>query len=78
MKLRSILLLFTGIYVGVLFSWPGILIPNNWKCFIEIISKSKTQKVSLKALLAVSPNYFLKGKNNLTTKIRIVSDACFR
>ena len=77
--MRSILLVFSGIYIGLLFSWPGILIPNNWKCFADIIIKSKKDKLSIKAVLAVSPNYFLnEKKNKISTKIRIVSDACFR
>jgi hypothetical protein len=68
-----------GIIIGSWVSWPGILTPNNWKCFNDIISKSDNQKISLKALLAVSPNYLLKvKKRNIFSKIRIVGDACFR
>jgi hypothetical protein len=77
--MRSFLLLCSGICIGFWISWPGILIPNNWKCFKDIIAKSTNEKISLKAVLAVSPNYLLKGqKNNIASKIRIVSDACFR
>ena len=60
-------------------SWPGLLVPENWKCFNQIIAKSAEDKNSLKAALEISPNYFLKAKNKKTTsKIRIVADACFR
>jgi len=60
-------------------SWPGLVIPENWKCFNQIIAKSSEDKISLKAALEVSPSYFLKAKNKKTTsKIRIVADACFR
>ena len=53
--------------------------PENWKCFIQIIAKSAEDKISLKAALEVSPNYFLKSNNKKTSsKIRIVADACFR
>ena len=53
--------------------------PENWKCFNQIIAKSAEDKISLKAALEISPNYFLKAKNKKTTsKIRIVADACFR
>ena len=53
--------------------------PKNWKCFNDIIAKSKEDKISLKAALEISPSYLLKGKNNNTaSKIRIVADACFR
>ena len=77
--MRSFLLLFSGIFIGFWISWPGILFPNNWKCFKGIIAKSTNEEISLKAVLAVSPNYLLKGhKNNISSKIRIVSDACFR
>ncbi len=68
-----------GISIGFWIAWPGILVPKNWKCFKDIIAKSANEKVSLKAVLAVSPNYLLKGQNNnMASKIRIVSDACFR
>ena len=77
--MRSFLLFFSGMSIGLWISWPGIVIPNNWKCFKDIIAKSANAKLSLKAALAVSPNYFLKGQNNnMTSKIRIVNDACFR
>ena len=76
--MRSFILFFSGISIGFWISWPGILIPNNWICFKDIIAKSANEKVSYKAVLAVSPNYLLKGQNNMASKIRIVSDACFR
>ena len=77
--MRSLLFLFSGICIGFWISWPGVLIPNNWKCFKDIIAKSTNERISLKAVLALSPNYLLKGqKNNIASKIRIVSDACFR
>ena len=71
--------LFFGIFLGLYLSWPGLLIPKNWKCFNEIISKSAEDKISFKAALEISPSYLLKGKNKKTSsKIRIVADACFR
>ena len=75
--MRFFLFLFLGIFVGLYLSWPGLVVPENWKCFNEIISKS--EKISLKAALEISPSYLLKGKNKKTaSKIRIVADACFR
>ena len=66
-------------FAGLYLSWPGILIPGNWKCFNEIIAKSAEDKISFKAALEISPSYLLKGKNKKTSsKIRIVADACFR
>ena len=77
--MRFFLFLFLGIFAGLYLSWPGILIPGNWKCFNEIIEKSAEDKISLKAALEISPNYLLKGNNKKTaSKIRIVADACFR
>ena len=77
--MRSFLLLFSGIFVGLYLSWPGIVISKNWKCFNDIISKSTANKISIKAVLEVSPSYLIKSKNkNMPSKIRIVADACFR
>ena len=60
-------------------SWPGIVIPNNWKCFKDIFEISSKEQISLNAALAVSPNYILKGNRiNNSSKIRVVFDACFR
>ena len=77
--MRYFLFLFFGFFSGLYLSWPGILISKNWKCFNEIIEKSSDDRISIKALLEVSPSYLIKGKNkNMTSKIRIVADACFR
>ena len=77
--MRFFLFLFFGFFAGLYLSWPGLVIPGNWKCFNDIIKKSAEDKISLKAALEISPNYLLKGNNNKTaSKIRIVADACFR
>ena len=77
--MRFFLFLSFGLFAGLCLSWPGLVIPENWKCFKDIIAKSNEDKISLKAVLEISPNYFLKAKNKKTTsKIRIVADACFR
>jgi len=77
--MKLFLFLFFGIFLGLYLSWPGLLIPENWKCFNEIIVKSREDKISFKAALEISPSYLLKGKNKKTSsKIRIVADACFR
>tara|TARA_B100000886_G_C20107828_1_gene360626 strand:+ start:188 stop:442 length:255 start_codon:yes stop_codon:yes gene_type:complete len=79
LNMRSVLFLFSGLFVGLYFSWPGILFSRNWECFNDIISKSKENKISLKAALEVSPSFLISGKNkHLPSKIRIVADACFR
>ena len=77
--MKFFLLLALGIFIGLFLSWPGLLTPENWKCFNEIITKIAEDKISFKAALEISPSYFLKAKNKKTTsKIRIVADACFR
>ena len=77
--MRFFLFLLLGIFAGLYLSWPGLLMPENWKCFNDIIAKSAEDKISLKTLLEVSPSYLLKRKNKTkASKIRIVADACFR
>ena len=77
--MRYFLFLFFGIFSGLYLSWPGLVMPDNWKCFRDIIAKSAEDKISLKAALEISPSYLLKGKNKKkASKIRIVADACFR
>ena len=77
--MRSFIFLFTGVFLGLYLSWPGIIISKNWKCFNDIIAKSADDKISIKAVLEISPSYLIKSKNkNMLTKIRIVADACFR
>ena len=71
--------IFSGIFAGLYLSWPGLLISKNWKCFDDILTKSADNKVSLKAVLEVSPSYLIKNKKkDLPSKLRIVADACFR
>ena len=77
--MRSLIFLFSGIFAGLYISWPGLIISKNWKCFNDIIAKSKEDKISLKAVLEVSPSYLIKSKNkNMPSKIRMIADACFR
>ena len=77
--MRFFLFLSFGVFAGLCLSWPGLLIPENWKCFNDIIAKSVEDKISLKAVLEISPSYLLKIKNKKkASKIRIVADACFR
>ena len=77
--MRSLFFIFIGTFVGLYISWPGLTSLKRWKCFNDIIAKSAEDKISLKAVLEVSPSYFLKSKNkNMHSRIRIVADACFR
>ena len=77
--MRFFLFLFLGIFAGLYLSWPGILFLKNWKCFNEIIQNSAEDKISIKAVLEVSPSYLIKRQNkNKISKIRVVADAFFR
>ena len=77
--MRSSLFLFFGIFAGLYLSWPGLVNLKNWKCFNNIISKSSEDKISIKAVMEVSPSFFIKkGNKNVSSKLRIVADACFR
>ena len=77
--MKSLLFLISGIFVGLYLSWPGIVITKNLKCFNDIIVRSLEDKVSMKAILEISPSYLIKSKNkNMLSKIRIIADACFR
>ncbi len=79
LNMRSFLFLISGIFAGLYLSWPGLLNTKNWKCFNDIIAKSSEDKISIKALMEVSPSYLINSRNkNMSSKIRIVADACFR
>jgi len=43
--MRSLIFLFSGIFAGLYISWPGLVISKNWKCFNDIIAKSKEDKI---------------------------------
>tara|TARA_Y100000746_G_C15043054_1_gene260366 strand:+ start:192 stop:425 length:234 start_codon:yes stop_codon:yes gene_type:complete len=77
--MKSFFLFLTGLVLGLWTAWPGIVLPNNWKCFRDIIEKSSKEQISFKTALAVSPNYLLKGKRKyMISRVRVVFDACFR
>ncbi len=61
--MRSFLFLFSGFIAGLCLSWPRIVIPKNWECFSDIIETSVENKISIKAVMEVSPNYLIKSKN---------------
>ena len=77
--MRLFFFLFCGIFTGLFLSWPGLVIPENWKCFKDIIAKSTEDKFSLKAAMEIYPiNILNRKKKKKTSKLRIVADACFR
>jgi len=79
LNMRFFLFLFSGIFLGLYLSWPGIIISKNWKCFNDIIGNSAKNKISMKTVMEISPSYLIKRNNkNMTSKIRLIADACFR
>ena len=77
--MRSFLFLFSGIFIGLYLSWPGIVVSKNWKCLNDILKNLAEDKISIKAVLEISPSYFLRSKNkNMPSRMRIIADACFR
>ena len=77
--MRSFLFLFSGIFIGLYLCWPGIVVSKNWKCFNDILKNIAEDKISIKAVLEISPSYFLRSKNkNMSSRMRIIADACFR
>ena len=60
--MRFFLFLFFGIFVGLYLSWPGLVIPENWKCFNEIIAKYAEDKISLKSPIGDFPQLFVSGQ----------------
>ena len=77
--MKGLLFFLFGIFLGSWISWPGITSTENWECFMRIINDSKKDKLSLKAVLSISPKFLLKADSmDYPSKLRIVSDACFR
>ena len=74
------LYLFTGISIGIILIWPGILNSANRKCFLKIIKDGSDGKVSIGTILSIEPNSLLKIKNanSKYTKILLIGDQCFR
>ena len=77
--MKGFLFVLFGIFLGSWISWPGIISIKNWECFMRIINDSKKDKLSLKAVLSISPKFLLKADSmDYPSKLRIVSDTCFR
>ena len=74
------LYLFTGISIGIIIIWPGLLNSENRKCFFRIIKDGSDGQVSLSTILSIEPNSLLKIKNTKSkyTKILLIGDQCFR
>ena len=77
--MRSFLFLLSGVFIGLYLSWPGIMVSKNWKCFNDIVRNISEDKISIKAVMEISPSYFLRSRDkNIPSRMRIIADACFR
>ena len=76
----NILFFLTGLSLGTIFIWPGIIKVENRNCFINIIKDGGDGKISLGTILSIEPNYLLKINNSETKykKILLIGDHCFR
>ena len=74
------LYLFTGISIGMILIWPGLLNSEKRNCFFKIIKDGSDGEVSIGTILSIEPNSLLKIKNAKTkyTKILLIGDQCFR
>ena len=76
----NILIFFTGLSIGIILIWPGILKNQNRNCFLKIIEDGSDGKVSIGTILSIEPNYLLKINNAKSTysKIVLIGDHCFQ
>ena len=79
-KLKSLLTLALGVFIGVGALWPGLVTTKGRKCFLKIINDSSDGSVSLGTILSITPSYLLKINNteNKYKEILLVGDFCFR
>ncbi len=79
-NLINILFFLTGLSIGIILIWPGILKNENQRCFFKIIEDGSDGKVSVGTILSIDPSSLVKinnAKNNYGKILRI-GDYCFR
>tara|TARA_B100000401_G_C52351568_1_gene505948 strand:- start:302 stop:550 length:249 start_codon:yes stop_codon:yes gene_type:complete len=79
-NLINTLFFITGMSIGIILVWPGILKNENRRCFFKIIEDGSDGKVSMGTILSIDPNSLLKIKNanNSYSKVLRIGDYCFR
>ena len=79
-NLINILFSITGLLVGIILIWPGVLKNNNRRCFFKIIKDGSDGKVSMGTILSIDPSSLLLINNakNKYGKILRIGDYCFR
>tara|TARA_A100001035_G_C27419867_1_gene336760 strand:- start:167 stop:436 length:270 start_codon:yes stop_codon:yes gene_type:complete len=79
-NLINIIFFLTGLSIGTILIWPGILKSDNRRCFFQIIEDGSDGKVSIGTILSIDPNSLVKIKNAKNTygKVLRIGDYCFR
>ena len=79
-NLINILFFLTGLSIGIILIWPGVLKNNNRKCFFNIIKDGSDGKVTMGTILSLDPNSLVKINNAKNTygKVLRIGDYCFR
>ena len=79
-NLINILFFLTGLSIGIILIWPGVLKNNNRKCFFNIIKDGSDGKVTMGTILSLDPNSLVKINNakNAYDKVLRIGDYCFR
>ena len=79
-NLINTLFFLTGLSIGIILIWPGLLKNNNRKCFINIIKDGSDGKVTMGTILSIDPNSIVKINNakNAYDKVLRIGDYCFR
>jgi hypothetical protein len=79
-NLINTLFFITGLSMGILLIWPGVLRNENRRCFFKIIGDGSDGKVSVGTILSIDPSSLVKINNAKNTygKILRIGDYCFR
>ena len=79
-NLINILFFITGLSIGIILIWPGILKNDNRKCFFNIIKDGSDGKATMGTILSIDPNSLVKINNAKNTygKVLRIGDYCFR
>ena len=79
-NLINTLFFITGLSMGILLIWPGVLKNDNRRCFFIIIEDGSDGKVSMGTILSIAPNSLVKINNAKNTygKVLRIGDYCFR
>ena len=74
------LFFLTGLSLGIILIWPGLLKNENRKCFLKIIEDVSDGKVKIGTILSIDPKslVIINNAKNSYSKILRIGDYCFR